>query len=166
MTGRSVVWSLVLMAIAIVLQTTLFARLEAFNIIPDAPLLIVILAARWLDPDPALLLGFTGGIVLDLLGTTPMGLRALVFVLVSYTAVRTLDRVEPNPLSSVWSVVALSLLGVMLFAVFGTLFSLGSLTEVNVLRTIVLVPIYNGALSLLVAPIFRQLAAPRKRTLV
>lgn len=166
MTGRSIVTALVMMAVAIILQTTLFARLEQFAIIPDAPLLIVILAARYLEPDPALLLGFTGGIVLDLLGTTPMGLRALVFVLVSYTAVRTLDRFEPNPLSSTMSVVALSLLGVVLFALFGTLFSLGSLTEVNILRTIVLVPIYNGVLSLFVAPAFRQLVASRKRSLI
>ena len=64
MTPRPILSSLVLMGVAIVLQTTLFARLEQFAIIPDAPLLIVILAARWLDPDPALLLGFTGGIVL------------------------------------------------------------------------------------------------------
>lgn len=166
MTGRTILWSLALMAIAVVLQTTLFARLEQFFIIPDAALLIVILAARWLDPDPALLLAFTGGIVLDLLGTTPMGLRALVFVLVGYTAVRTLDRLEPNPFSSALSVMLLSLLGVVLFAVFGTLFSLGSLTEVNVLRTIILVPLYNGLLALFMAPAFRQLVVPRKRGLV
>ena len=163
---RPILWSLALMAIAIVLQTTLFARLEQFYIIFDAPLLVVILAARWLDPDPELLLGFTGGLALDLLGTTPMGVRALVFVLVGYTAVRTSDRVEPNPISSVVSVVALSFEGVVLFAVFGTLFSLGSLTEVNVLRTIVLVPLYNGALSLVLAPVFRWLVQPRKRGLV
>ncbi len=166
MNARPILWSLGLMAIAIVLQTTLFARLEQFYIIFDAPLLVVILAARWLDPDPELLLGFTGGLALDLLGTTPMGLRALVFVLVGYTAVRTSHRVEPNPVSSVLSVMLLSLLGVVLFAVFGTLFSLGSLTEVNILRTIVLVPLYNGALSLVVVPIFRWLVQPRKRGLV
>ncbi len=166
MAPRTILVSLIMMGLGIVLQTTLFSRLEQFAIIPDVVLLVVILAARWLDPDPALLLGFTAGIALDLLGTTPMGLRALVFVLVAYVAVRYTDRTESNPLNSALIVAALSLLGAVLFAVFGTLFSLGSLSEVNVLRTIILVPIYNGVLAVLVAPVMRQLAVPRSRTLI
>lgn len=160
MRSRAIFWSLLFLVIAIVLQTTLFSRLAQFRIFPDVVLLVVILSARWLDPDPALLLGFTGGVAVDLLGTTPLGLRALVLTLVAYGAVKTVDRFDFNPVSVALSAVVFSLLGVVLLAVLGTLFGQGSLAEGNVVRTILLVPVFNGLLALLVAAPMRRLMMP------
>ncbi|MDH3308232.1 MAG: rod shape-determining protein MreD [Acidimicrobiia bacterium] len=157
MRARAIFWSLFFLVLAVVLQTTLFSRLAQFRIFPDVVLLVVILSARWLDPDPALLLGFTGGVAVDLLGTTPLGLRALVMTLVAYASVKTVDRFDLNPISLLISAVVLSLLGVVLLAVLGTLFGQGSLAEGNVVRTILLVPVFNGILALVVATPMRRL---------
>ncbi len=166
MRNRAIFWALTLLGVAVILQTTVFTRLEQFQIYPDVVLLIVILAARYLDPDPALLLGFTGGFAVDLLSTTPMGLRALVMTLVAYAAIRTLDIVEANPLTSLAGVALLSLLGVVLLALLGTLFNQGSLTGGTVIRSILLIPTYNTLLSLAALPLVRRLLHPRTRVLV
>lgn len=166
MRGRAVLWALILIGVAVILQTTLFNRLEQFRIFPDLVLLIVILAARYLDPDPALLLGFTGGFAVDLLSTTPMGLRALVMTLVAYAAVRTVDLVEANPLTSLGGIALLSLLGVLLLAVLGTLFNQGSVIGGTVVRSLLLIPLYNTVLALGVLPLVRRLLHPEKRVLV
>ncbi len=159
MRSRAIAWALLFMVVAVVLQTTLFARLAPFRILPDVVLLVVILSARWLYPDPALLLGFTAGVAVDLLGTTPLGLRALILTLVAYAATRRTEP-EATPFAMALSTALLSLLGVVLFAVLGTLFGQGSLAEGNVVRTVLLVPIFNGFLALFVGPLMRRVMMP------
>ncbi|MFB3099456.1 MAG: rod shape-determining protein MreD, partial [Acidimicrobiia bacterium] len=57
-----------LVLIAIVLQTTLFGQVRPLTIAPAVVLLTVIACARYLEPEAALLVGFTAGIVSDLVG--------------------------------------------------------------------------------------------------
>ena len=165
MGSRSVLWALTLVGAAIILQTTLFNRLELFEIFPDVVLLVVIICARYLDPDPTLLLGFTAGFSLDLLSTTPMGLRALVMTLVAYGLLRSTDWMDANPLASILSTVLFSLLGVVLLAVVGTLFNQAATTGGTVVKTITLVPVYNALLGIVLAPVIGRIMAPRSQVL-
>ena len=116
-----------------------------------------------LEPEPAVLLGFTSGLALDLLGSSPLGLRALVLTLIAYATVRTRDRFDINVVFTGLAVVLLSLLGVLLIVVIGTLFGEASFRDPNVFRKILLVPVYNLVLSVGVFPLVTLVVGGRRR---
>lgn len=166
MTAKSVVWSIVAVLLAVIAQTTLFASLDEFGIVVDVVLVVVVVAARWLDPEPALLVGFTGGVVFDLVRTTPIGLRALTFTLVAYGATRFFQSTEGTHLTGAMAVSVLSLVGVVLFTVVGTLFGQRLFEGIDIVQTFILLPLFNGVLSLLIAPMIRRVMVPRKPALL
>lgn len=166
MGSRTVLWALTIVGIAIILQTTLFDQLPVFQVYPDVVLLVVILCARYLDPDPTLLLGFTAGFSLDLLGASPLGLRALVLTLVGYGLMRSREWIDANPVTSILSIFLFSLLGVVLLALIGTLFNQAATAGGAVLRTILLVPVYNTVLGIFLAPLIGRALGSRSRVVV
>jgi rod shape-determining protein MreD len=119
--------------------------------------------ARRLDAEPAVLLGFTSGLAMDLLGSSPLGLRALVLTLIAYTTVRMRDRFDINVVATGIAVVLLSLLGVVLVVVIGTLFGEASFRDPNVFRKILLVPVYNLVVAAVLFPLVTLLVAGRRR---
>ncbi|HKZ30164.1 MAG TPA: rod shape-determining protein MreD [Acidimicrobiia bacterium] len=163
MRTRAIGLSLVAAAVAVVLQTTFFAQVRIFEVAPDLVMLTVIAAARRLDAEPAVLLGFTSGIAMDLLGSSPLGLRALVLTLVAYSTVRTRDRFDINVVATGSAVLLLSLLGVVLIVVIGTLFGEASFRDPNVFRKIVLIPVYNLALAIGILPLVTLVLGDRRR---
>lgn len=163
MRTRAIALSLLAAAFAVLLQTTLFAQVRIFEVAPDLVMLTVIAVARRLDAEPAVLLGFTSGLAMDLLGSSPLGLRALVLTLVAYTTVRMRDRFDINVVATGVAVVLLSLLGVVLVLVIGTLFGEGSFRDPNVFRKILLVPVYNLVLAVGLFPLVTLVVAGRRR---
>ncbi|MFQ5966903.1 MAG: rod shape-determining protein MreD [Acidimicrobiia bacterium] len=157
---RQILISLGAVLVAVLIQTTLFRRVQPYGVAPDLVLLVVIGAARWLDPEPAVLLGFTGGLLLDLLGSTPLGLRALVMTLVAFGTLRFRRYFEENPITLLGAIGALSLVGVLLLAVIGTLFGERTFSDVDVWRRIVLVPAYNVIAGIVVLPLLTRLLRP------
>ncbi len=153
MQTREIGLSLLLVVLAVLLQTTLFARVRPLDVAADIVLVAVIACIRWLDPEPAVLLGFTGGVLIDLFGSAPLGLQALSFTLVALVGVRTRDRYDFSPVATGIAVGLLSLLGVLLVAVVGTLFGQGMLNDPEVQRSLLLVPVYNVILGLAVLPL-------------
>ena len=163
MRTRAIGLSLLAAALAVLAQTTLFAQVRIFDVAPDLVMLTVIAVARRLEPEPAVLLGFTSGLALDLLGSSPLGLRALVLTLIAYATVRTRDRFDINVVFTGLAVVLLSLLGVLLIVVIGTLFGEASFRDPNVFRKILLVPVYNLVLSVGVFPLVTLVVGGRRR---
>ncbi len=163
MRTRAIGLSLLAAALAVLVQTTLFAQVRIFDVAPDLVMLTVIAVARRLEPEPAVLLGFTSGLALDLLGSSPLGLRALVLTLIAYATVRTRDRFDINVVFTGLAVVLLSLLGVLLIVVIGTLFGEASFRDPNVFRKILLVPVYNLVLSVGVFPLVTLVVGGRRR---
>lgn len=163
MRTRAIGLSLLVAAIAVLLQTTLFAQVRLFDVAPDLVMLTVIAVARRLDAEPAVLLGFTSGLAIDLLGSSPLGLRALVLTLIAYATVRTRDRFDINIVATGIAVVLLSLLGVALVVVIGTLFGEATFRDPNVFRKILLVPVYNLVLGVVVLPLVTLVVAGRRR---
>ncbi|MGH8875181.1 MAG: rod shape-determining protein MreD [Acidimicrobiia bacterium] len=154
--ARPVAVALLLMVAAIILQTTLFARLRPFGVAPDLVLLLAILSAHFVPAEASLLLGFTGGLLMDLLGSTPLGLRGLTFTVVAYAAVRTRDRSEHGVLTrSAW-VALLTLGGIALFLLVGTLFGQAILLGGSLVGSLVLIPLYNVMLGLAAAPLMAR----------
>ena len=82
--------TLSLVVVAAILQTTLFGdgRLQPLGASPALVALIVIATARYLEPEQALLVGFTAGLLMDLLGSSPLGLWAMAMTTVGYVTLR------------------------------------------------------------------------------
>jgi rod shape-determining protein MreD len=154
---RSFVLPAAVLVGAIVLQTTLFGRFRAWGVAPDLVMLVVILAALRLRDESVLVLGFAGGLVVDALSTGALGLRALVYTVVAYVAVRTRDRADLGPISVAAWAGLLSLLGVILLVVLGNVFGQTPLVGGEALRRIILVPVLNFGLALAVAPVTSRL---------
>ena len=144
--------SLVFVVLAVLVQTTLFNTVRPFGVGPDLVMLMVIACARWMDPEPGVLLGFTAGVLIDLFGTAPLGLQGLAYTLVAFITVRTRDRFDYSAPSTGLAIGLLTLVGVVLVAVVGTLFGEGTLGSPDILRAFILVPLYNIGLGLIVLP--------------
>lgn len=162
MRTRVIVVALLSLLVAVVAQTTLFSRFR--YVTPDLVLLLtVLLATTEMRRELVLLMGFLGGLVIDLLSSTVMGLRAAVFTVVAFVAIRTVHRVDLGPVAVALWVAVLTLVGVVLFLLLGTLFGQGGLITSELGRRIVFVPLTNLVMSLLFAPILSRIIGGRAR---
>lgn len=145
-----------ILLVAIVLQTTLFSQTTVF--VPDLVMLVVILLALTkLRPEAVLGIAFLGGLAVDLLGSSLLGLRAMVFTVVAYVALRTRDRADLGRIVSALWVGFLTFVGVVLLLIVGTLFGQAVLLGDGVIELLVLVPLANIVLAWLLAPFMVRL---------
>jgi rod shape-determining protein MreD len=153
---RPVIFISVFLLLAIVLQTTLFSQTEPFT--PDLVMLVVImLCLTKIRPEVLLGVGFVAGLAVDLLGSAVLGLRAIVFTVVAYLAIRTKDRADVGRIvTGLWAGM-MSFAGVVLLVIVGTLFGQSVLLGEGVLDRLILVPLTNLFFALLFAPTFVRL---------
>ena len=84
MTSGRIVIALGIVVVAVLIETTVFEQIQPFGYAPALGMLAVIAAARYLDPEPALFVAFSGGFLEDLLGGSPLGLWASTFTIVAF----------------------------------------------------------------------------------
>lgn len=163
--GRAVL-ALGLVVAAVVLQTTVFApgNVQPFGAAPNVVLLTVIGCVRFLEPEVAVLTGFTGGLLVDLLSGSPIGLWAMTMTVVAYLALRLRARAADGPLMVAVGVFGLTLVGQLIFAIVGTLFGQRTITDPQIIKKLVLPAAYNVVLAPLVLWITRLVLQPRQRT--
>ncbi|MCP4307379.1 MAG: rod shape-determining protein MreD [bacterium] len=164
MTGRDVSLALLMVVVAVVIQTAVFGdgRINPFGSSPAFVLVVVLACARYIDPAPALLLGFTAGMLLDLLGGSPLGLWAMSYTVVVYVSLRFRDRADDGPLVIGVGVFALTLLANALFLIVGTLFGERFFTSTAVIKNILLPAVYNLAVASVVFPLVTRLLGSRR----
>lgn len=138
---------------AIVAQTTLFGQIEVIT--PDLVMLTaILLALTKLRPEAILGVAFISGLIVDLIGSSLTGLRAVVFTIVAYLAWRTRDRASiGRPAMAIWAGVH-TLIGVVLFVLVGTLFGQTNLLGPDVGIQVLVVPLANTLVAGLIAPVF------------
>ncbi|HLT96784.1 MAG TPA: rod shape-determining protein MreD [Acidimicrobiia bacterium] len=165
MRPRALGFALLSLVVAVVLQTTLFVRFRIFT--PDLVLLLSILfAITDMRREGVLVMAFTGGLIVDLLSSNLLGLRAAVFSVIAFLAVRTVHRVDIGPVAvAIWAGL-LTLVGVVLFLLLGTLFGQGGLVATDLGRRLVFVPLSNLVVSFAVAPLLNRLITGRTRGLI
>lgn len=148
---RSIITVGLLLVATVVLQTTLFSQTEVFT--PDLVMLVVILLCLTrIRPELLLGMGFVAGLAVDLLGSAVLGLRAIVFTAMAYLAIRTKDRADIGRIiTGIWAGL-ITLAGVVLLIVVGTLFGQSVLLGDGVTDRLVLVPLANLVLALMFAP--------------
>jgi rod shape-determining protein MreD len=153
---RSVITVGVILLIAVVLQTTLFSQTEPFT--PDLVMLVVImLCLTRIRPEVLLGVAFAAGLSVDLLGSAVLGLRAIVFTVVAYLAIRTKERADIGRIvTGLWAGL-MTLAGVVLLLVVGTLFGQTVLLGEGVVDRLFLVPLTNLIIALIVTPVFVRL---------
>lgn len=156
MRTRSVLAVFLALLFAVVLQTTLFSQTSIFT--PDLIILVVVmLCLTKIRPEALLGVAFVAGVTVDLLGSAVLGLRAIVFTLVAYLAIRTRDRADIGRIiTGLWAGV-LTLVGVVLLILVGTLFGQTVLLGEGVVDRLFLVPIANTVLAWIFAPSFVRL---------
>lgn len=156
MRTRSALTVFLTLLVAVVLQTTLFSQTSIFT--PDLVLLVVVmLCLTKIRPEALLGLAFIAGVTVDLLGSAVLGLRAIVFTLVAYIAIRTKDRADiGRVVTGLWAGL-LTLAGVVLVILVGTLFGQTVLLGEGVVDRLFLVPIANMVLAWIFTPSFVRL---------
>lgn len=157
--------ALVLAIVAVILQTTLFDRyVDPFGVSPDFVLLVVIAASFQVAEEAALVVGFSAGLLSDLLGNTLLGIWALVLTVAGYTAARLQPRVEGNLFVALVAVFGITIGAELLFAVLGTLFGQQVFSDTGVLRKVLLAAVYNVILGLAVLPLTGRLMQRDRQT--
>lgn len=154
MNGRPVAISIAIVVVAVIIQTTLFGdgRLQPFGASPLLVLVTVMACVRYLDPEPALLLGFTGGLLLDLLGGSPLGLWAIATVVVTYLTLRVRGRAGEGPVAIGAWVFLMAVLAQLLFLTTGTLFGQRLFATDGLVKQIILPAVYSVVVAALVFP--------------
>ncbi len=164
MSGLRVTICLLLIVAAVLVQTTLFRSVRPLGVSPDLVLLMVIASARWVKPEVGVLMGFFGGLVLDMFEAAPFGLNALAFTLAAYVTVRIGDRFNYGLAFGMSSAGVITFIALATAVLIGTLFGEGTLGSPGILKTLLLVPAYNMVLSLAVFSLFdRLLVRPSER---
>ena len=166
MTGRNLAIALGCSVAAVILQTTLFVEVKPFGASPNLVLLVVVGSVRYLDPEPSILLGFTSGLLMDLLGGFPMGMWGLVITVIAFVSQKLWRRAQEAPALMLVGVFALTFLGEALFVLLGTLFGQGTLSESGLVRIILLTSTYNAVLAFGVLPLLSVMLRTRRRTLI
>lgn len=138
--------------VAVVLQSTLFGRIKVIT--PDLVLLVAILIALTrIKPELVLAIAFSAGLVVDLLGSSLLGLRAIVFMSAAYIALRTRERADIGRIvTAVWAG-GMTLIGVVLLVLLGTLFGQSTILGEHVLSRLITVPLANMLLAFMIAPV-------------
>ncbi len=141
---------------AIVLQTTFFGRVRIIT--PDLVLLVsIVLALTRIRPEIVLGVAFLSGLAVDLIGSSLLGLRAIVFTAAAYLAIRTRERADIGRIATALWAGIITLAGVLLLVLLGTLFGQSTLLGEHVFSRLLSVPLANTLLAFLLAPLIVRL---------
>ena len=166
MTGGKIVIALGLIVAAVLIQTTVFQHFQPFGYAPALGMLMAIATARYLEAEPALFVGFSGGFLQDLLGGSPLGLWASTFTIVVFITLKIRDREILGPLAVLAAVFGLTFIGLFTYAILGTLFGQGIINRPGVVWDLVVPSLYNVVLAYPVFWIARAAIRPKERTWV
>ncbi len=161
--NRNVGFALGLVIVAVILQSALFGegRIQPFDASPNLVLVVVVATVRYLEPEPALLVGFTAGLLMDLLGGSPLGLWAMALTVVAFLTLRVRDRADDGPFTVAVGVFALSIAAHTLFGVLGTLFGQRFFADPGVLRLMIVPGLYNVVLAAAIVPLATRVMRSR-----
>lgn len=161
MTRSRLVIAVLAIAVALVLQVSLFPHIAWHGIVPNLCLLVVVAAALTIDAPSAMLLGFAAGVALDLVPPADhvAGRWALALTVVAFLAARVRQDVKPTATAVVGTVAAASFVGTSIFALTGVL--LGESGSVPALLLVIGVAVlWDVLLTPFVLPPLMRLFAP------
>jgi len=146
-------------AVALVLQVTVFPHLAFEGIVPNLCLLVVVGAALTRGPQFAVVLGFLAGVALDLAPPADhvAGRWALALVVVGWLAGRMRQDVKPTATTVVATVAASSFVGTSIFAISGLVLRDPALGVPDLLRVILVAVVWDVLLTPFVLPLLMRM---------
>ncbi|MDX6300639.1 MAG: hypothetical protein QOF53_1853 [Nocardioidaceae bacterium] len=159
---RALVATLVLV-VAVVLQVAVFSVMSFDGVVPNLALLVVVAAALVRGPEIAAVLGFCGGLAIDLAPPADhvAGRWALSLVVVGYLAGRVRHDAGTSAVAALLTVGASSFVGTSVFALSGMLLHDPAIPVAEALRVIPVAVAYDVLVTPFVLPpvmrLFRRL---------
>ncbi|KAA3640887.1 MAG: rod shape-determining protein MreD [Armatimonadetes bacterium] len=134
---------------SLVIQTTVFGAsgIEPLGVAPAFVTLVVIAIGPYVETEYHLLLGFTAGMLADLMGSGTLGLWAMTLTIVAYASARVRARFNEGIVLSGVLIFSLTLLGQVVFVVIGTLFGQNLLSDDSLAAKIILPAVWNLVLA-------------------
>jgi rod shape-determining protein MreD len=83
---KSIIWTVLLCAVAGILQSTVIPKISFLKVIPDLALCILVFSAYVNGTMPGQLSGFFSGLLLDFLSAAPLGMNCFVRTLIGALA--------------------------------------------------------------------------------
>jgi rod shape-determining protein MreD len=147
------------LALAVVLQVAVFSVISVDGVVPNLALLVVVAAALVRGPEFAALLGFLGGLVIDLAPPSDhvAGRWALALVVVGYLAGRVRHDAGSSALAALVTVAACSFVGTSIFALSGMLLQDPAVPVGEALRVIPVAVMYDVLITPFVLPLLMRL---------
>ena len=144
---------------AVVLQVTLFPYLSVNGVVPNLALLVVVAAALVRGPEFAMVIGFLGGLAIDLSPPADhvAGRWALALVVVGYLAGRVRHDARTSAVAAIVTVAAASFVGTSVFALSGMALGNPVVSFTEVLAVIPTAVLYDVALTPFVLPVMMRL---------
>ena len=148
MTARAAVRGLLVVAVTLLLQSTIVLDVTVHGTHPDIMVLLPVAAGIAAGAEEGAVVGFVAGMAADLLLPTPFGLSALVGCLVGYAVGFTTGSITRE----VWWFPALVALAasaawVMLYAVLGAVLGEGQFVKVDLVAVVLVVSVVNAVLA-------------------
>jgi rod shape-determining protein MreD len=146
-------------ALAVVLQVTLFPHFAWDGVVPNLALLVVVGAALVRGPQFAAVLGFVAGAVIDLAPPADhiAGRWALALVVVGYLAGRVRQDAGSSAVAAVVTVAACSFVGTSVFALSGMLLHDPAIPVGEALGVIPVAVVYDVLVTPFVLPLVMRL---------
>ena len=165
MSRSRVVTSLLAVVVMIVIQTTVFGAggIQPLGVAPALITLVVILLAPFIETEYHVLLGFTAGILVDLVGSGTLGLWAMALTIVAYVSSRMRLRMTQSSIALGVTVFSLTAAGQMIFVLMSTIFGQNTIAEPQVLQKIFLPAVWNLALAYPAMWLLKRLFKPTER---
>jgi rod shape-determining protein MreD len=145
--------------LAVVLQVAVFSVISVDGVVPNLALLVVVAAALTRGPEFAALLGFVGGLAIDLAPPSDhvAGRWALALVIVGYLAGRVRHDAGTSALAAMITVAACSFVGTSVYALSGMLLHDSSVPVGEALKVIPVAVLYDVAVTPFVLPVLMRL---------
>jgi rod shape-determining protein MreD len=141
------------LAVATILQAAVAPHMAVFGVVPNLILLVVVTLALFEGPVAGAVVGFVGGLLLDLLGATVIGPWALVLCVVGYVAGSlSAAMFAEGWLLPVTVVFVASLLSEISYGLILAVLGLGGPFWTSLVRIMIPAAVYNTALAVLVFP--------------
>lgn len=149
MSRSRVVTSLLAVVIMIVIQTTVFGAggIQPLGAAPALVTLVVVLLAPFIETEYHILLGFTAGILVDLVGSGTLGLWAMTLTIIAYASSRLRVQLAQSAIAMGAIVFGLTVASQMIFVLLSTIFGQNTIAEPQLLQKILLPALWNLALA-------------------
>jgi rod shape-determining protein MreD len=147
------------LVLAVVLQVAVFSVLSFEGVVPNLALLVVVAAALVRGPEFAAVLGFAGGLAIDLAPPADhvAGRWALALVVVGYLAGRVRHDAGTSAVAALVTVAACSFVGTSVFALSGMLLHDPAIPVREALRVIPVAVLYDVLVTPFVLPLVMRM---------